>query len=329
MRRMMMTALSVALLATSAAAQDRDNVMGHFAAANMAAGAEHVNLYNMLCPRLENGNAGKIATPPNHRAASIEGAIPAKVFDNLYYVGEKDFWESSASAWAIDTPEGIILVEALYPDSGRVLIEEGLRKLGLDPARIKYIVISHAHPDHVGAARYLQDKYKARVAMSAADWDMLQADRQPATEKPVRDIVVTDGQTLTLGGQTLTLYVTPGHTPGTLSMVFPVTDNGSRHVAAEWGGTGFGFGGAQGADKTRWFQTYNASARRFREIAAAAGADVLIANHPGLDRTYDKIAGLRARAPGAANPWVIGADKVQGYITTAAECAAAGARAGE
>jgi metallo-beta-lactamase class B len=320
------SAVAFLVSAAGAAARPGDTVHDRFTAASKAAGTEHVNLYNMLCPRLSDANAGKIATPPNHRAASMDGAVPFKVFDNLYYVGEKDFWESSASAWVIDTPEGIVLLEALYPDSGKVLIEAGMRKLGLDPARIKYVIVSHAHLDHFGAARYFQDKYKARVLMSEADWAMLEASRTPAAEKPTRDMVVADGQTLSLGGFTMTFYVTPGHTPGTLSILFPVTDRGQRHVVAEWGGTGFGFGGAQGADKVRWFETYNASAMRFRDLAAKAGADVLIANHPGLDRTYDKIAGLQARAAGGANPWVIGPQKVQDYVTTAGECAAAGAR---
>ncbi len=85
-------------------------------------------------------------------------------------------------------------------------------------------------------------------------------------------------------------------------------------------------------EKQRWFEIYHASATRFRRLAAAAHADVLIANHPVLDNTYANIAARDARQPGDPNPWV-GEDSVQGYIiiiiiTTAAECAAAGAVAG-
>ena len=49
------------------------------------------------------------------------------------------------------------------------------------------------------------------MLLSAADWDLL--DRS-AARKPARDMVATDGQKLTLGDTTLTMYITPGHTPG-------------------------------------------------------------------------------------------------------------------
>src|SRR6185436_12957332 len=105
----------------------------------------------------------------------------------------------------------------------------GLKKLGLDPAAIKYVVISHAHRDHVGGAWYLQERYGARVVMSAPDWDLLE--RTAGTwPKAKRDMMATDGQRLTLGDTTLTFYMTPGHTPGTMSTLVPVRDGGKPHV---------------------------------------------------------------------------------------------------
>ena len=301
-------------------------MLTRFAAAYAAAGTEHFNLYNMLCPRIENGSAGKIATPPNVNQRNIDEAKSVKAFDNLYYIGDGGVWESSASAWAIDTSEGIILIDTLTSSSGRVLIERGLEEQGLDPNRIKYIVISHNHPDHIGAARYLQDKYNAPVVMSAIEWDRTGT----GPNSPRRDLAVElqDGDTLTLGDQSINFYVTPGHTPGTVSFTFPVYDNGVRHVAAEWGGTGFNQLG-QGDARRIGLENYYHSAMRFRALAEANGADVLIANHPGLDNTYAKAAQLEIRAPGAPNPFVIGQAKTLNYVTTAAECAAAGAVAQE
>ena len=91
----------------------------------------------------------------------------------------------------------------------------GLLNFGLDPNDIKYVIVTHAHDDRYWGAKPLQDTYpNARIAMSAADWDIVARDNSPAQLKPRKDMVVTDGQKITLGGVTVTLYVTPGHTPG-------------------------------------------------------------------------------------------------------------------
>ena len=109
------------------------------------------------------------------------------MFDNLYFVGQSEY-----SAWAVTTSEGIILIDTLFDYSVEEEVAGGLKKLGLDPATISYAVVTHPHPDHHGGAKFLQDRYKTRVVMSAADWDVI--DRLAGT-KPARDMVATDGQT--------------------------------------------------------------------------------------------------------------------------------------
>jgi hypothetical protein len=157
----------------------------------------------------------------------------------------------------VKTSAGIIVIDALYDYSVEDEIAGGLTKLGLNPADIKYVIVSHAHGDHVGGAKFLQDRYKARVMLSAADWDLL--DQTKLTPRPARDLVATDGQKVTLGDTTITLHLTPGHTPGTMSFLIPVTDGGRRHMVAEWGGTRFSF-----PPTPENFRTYAASAERFR-----------------------------------------------------------------
>jgi metallo-beta-lactamase class B len=124
-------------------------------------------------------------------------------------------------------------------------------------------------------------------------------------------------QTLTLGDTTLTMYLTPGHTPGTISTIIPVKDNGRSHVMAEWGGTAFNFTITPDKDREYWFNTYIASAERFRDIAAKAGADGVIANHTNFDGSKVKLPKLAARKPGDPHPYVIGADSVRRYPTVA------------
>jgi metallo-beta-lactamase class B len=128
----------------------------------------------------------------------------------------------------------------------------------------------------------------------------------------------------------LTLYLTPGHTLGTISTLIPVKDAGKPHVVAEWGGTAFNWLRSPALYITPersnkfWFETYSSSAQRFLDIASKAGADVLISNHTIYDGSKAKLPALAKRTPGDANPYVIGTDSVKRYLTVANECAKAG-----
>ena len=314
----MIAAVSLAFGLHAQGQSANETVDAHVAAAKAAAGQEHTGLFNAACaptsirpaPAAQRGQrAGGAAAarpgPPDRAQWHVE---PAKVFDNLYFVGQSEF-----SAWAVTTSAGIIIIDTIYDYSVEDEVVGGLTKLGLDPSQIKYVIVSHGHADHSGGARFLQERFGARVLMSAADWDLL--DRSTGT-KPKRDMVVTDGQKLTLGDTTLTLYLTPGHTAGTISTLIPVKDNGRAHLVAEWGGTMFNFARSRDA-----FDTYIASAERFQGIVARAGADALISNHTIYDGTKTKIPALAERKPGMPHPYVIGGDAVKRYLTVASECA--------
>lgn len=304
-----------------------DAAARHIAAAKAAAGTDHTALFNRTCgslappaPRPAGPAAAASSGPPDRSSWYVE---PAKVFDNLYFVGQSEY-----SAWAVTTSAGIVIVDSIYDYSVEEEVVKGLEKLGFDPATIKYVIVSHGHADHSGGAKRLQDRFAARVILSAADWDLLERSTGP---RPRRDMVATDGMKVTLGDTTLTLYLTLGHTLGTISTLIPVRDNGRPHLAAEWGGTAFNWVAGPAAYITPerparfWFDTYGASARRFRDIAAKAGADVLIANHTDFDGSKTKIPALAKRTPGAPHPYVIGTEGVRRYLTVAEECARAGA----
>jgi metallo-beta-lactamase class B len=159
---------------------------------------------------------------------------PVEIFDNLHFIGTK-----TAGIWAVSSTEGIMIIDAGFHYASEELVL-GLLNFGLDPNDIRYIVVTHAHDDRYWGARALQDAYPdALVAMSEADWDVVAEDNSPAELKPRRDMVIADGQEITLGDVTVTLYVTPGHTPGTLSLIIePLTNQKSvasddeQHVAA-------------------------------------------------------------------------------------------------
>jgi metallo-beta-lactamase class B len=221
----------------------------------------------------------------------------------------------------VTTTAGIIIIDPIFDYSVEDEIVGGLTRLGFDPGDIRYVVVSHGHRDHAGGARYLQDRFGARVVLTAADWDLLE---QTGGDwpKPRRDIVAHDGYELVLGETTLVLYATPGHTPGTLSTLIPVTDRGVSHVAALWGGTAFNFMGRD--DEVRWFLEYIASAERFSRLAADARADVILSNHTRYDGSAVKLPALRGRRSGDPHPYVIGGESVARYMTVVAECAKAG-----
>src|SRR5688500_12681150 len=173
---------------------------------------------------------------------------------------------------------------------------------------------------------YLFFSSRRRHTRLQGDWssDVCSSDLTQKWSKPKRDMVVADGQQLTLGDTTLTFVHTFGHTPGTMSTLLPVKDNGTPHVAALWGGTGFNFTITPERPASHWFDAYIASARRFREAAVKAGADVFLSNHPSWDGSNEKMTRLAARKPGEPHPYVIGAKAVQNYFTIAEHCARAG-----
>jgi metallo-beta-lactamase class B len=319
-----LTAIGVVVAVGGAAAGQLggDRIDSHVAIARAAAGQDHLGLFNALCsptsirpaPPAQRGQRGDAATaarpaPPDR---SLWHAEPVRVFDNLYFVGQTEY-----SARVVSTSDGFIVIDTIFDYSVEDEVVGGMKKLGLDPAKIKYVLVSHGHGDHSGGARYLQDHFGARVLLSAADWELLARNTLEAS-RPRRDMVVTDGQKLTLGDTTLTLTLTPGHTEGTVSTLIPVKDQGRPHLVAEWGGTLFG-----GQRTREYFDTYIRSAERFRDIATAAGADVIISNHTNYDGSKTKLPALALRKPGDPNPYVIGKDAVTRYLTVAGECAKA------
>lgn len=296
---------------------------------NPASFQDHVNNAKLLAADdLAGRNLSDCMMPPVSAAPTTKPvtAPPTKVFDQLYYLGT-----DIVASWALVTSEGIIQIDSLNnPEDAQQIIIGGYRKLGLDPAQMKYLVLTHGHDDHFGGAKYLQDTYHPRVLMSTVDWDMiakLRNVRPGFGPPPARDMEIVDGQKLTLGKTTLTFFLTPGHTLGTVSMLVPVTDNGRPHVLSFWGGSALpreleprGEAGRMDAG----LLTYKQSLERFIKIGEDGGADGFIANHPYRDQTFlndksDKISRNQMRKTGDPSPW-IGRSTYIRYMMIALEC---------
>jgi metallo-beta-lactamase class B len=329
--RILIGTFAAVLVSTMSAAQiPTSDVDAHIATAKAAAGQEYratfVNLCLPTAPRAGGPGAAGRGAAPAGRAAAVPAtpdragwyAAPHKVFDNFYWLGTRQH-----SSWALRTSEGIILIDTNFAWATQPEIIDGLTTLGLDPRQIKYVIISHAHGDHDQGAAELQRRYGAKVVMGAADWEStLQRPATAAGGVPKRDVAVAPEGTskITLGDTTVTVVPTPGHTPGTLSYVFPVKDQGRTVMVAYSGGT---LTGAFGADGARWDE-YIASQKAIAKVAADAGATVLLSNHSEYDNAYTKARlGTLKREVGENHPFIVGADGVQRYFTVMAECALA------
>src|SRR5437879_9256173 len=138
----------------------------------------------------------------NNNAPDLE---PTKIFDNVYAVGN-----SETTVYAITTSDGIVLIDSGYTDRVESVVVPGLQKLGLEPAKVKYILLGHGHADHFGGSKYFQDHYGTKVGTTAADWDLMYPANPPANEnananqaRPKKDLVLAEGQPVKLGNVTV------------------------------------------------------------------------------------------------------------------------------
>lgn len=249
-----------------------------------------------------------------HVVSGLKAPPATKVFDNLYYVGDAD-----VSAWALDTPDGIILIDSLTTaKDGQQYVIDGLRSLGLDPARIRYILVSHEHGDHYGGAPLIQQLSGARVGMSEAAWQglehMTSASPLAASPRPRRDLVLKDGDTVMLGGATVTAVSTPGHTPGTMSFIVPVKDGGQTHMAAYWGGNGF-------PGKLEDRRTFLTAIDHFAEATTRENVDVELSSHGDTDDLVARLA--RRRAGAKTNPFLVGRESYLRFEEVYRQCSRA------
>ena len=317
-------ALGILVFISAADAQNArpvpDSIEAHLAAGKNAAGGrddtpDFYGLVTAICVAPLNAppraDAPAPTINPNRKSAYLE---PKKAFDDLYWMGTP-----SRSTWALTTSDGIILYDTQGVYDADDIIVGGLKKLGLNPARVKYVIISHAHLNEVGGAKLMQERYGAHIVMGSGDWDLVDESVNGfPMGKPRRDIVATDGMKITVGNRTVTIYRTPGHTPGTISSIFQVHDNGKPLTVVYSGGTEFNF-----PNDVPHFDQYLASERRLASLAVAANATIVLNNQSQFNEAYPKLRMLKDRHPGEAHPFDVGASAVARYFKIEDECAQA------
>lgn len=265
--------------------------------------------------------AGAVVLPPRPRSER-PAFPPVRAFDNIWYFGT-----SEVGATVVRTSRGLVVVDALTTaeDAERVLVG-GMLAASLDPAAIRYVIVTHAHGDHHGGLATLRRHSPGlRIVMSRADWDfarkpfyMPDGNLDTAPKAPpfrAGDIRWTDRLDLSLGDTTFHLLETPGHTPGTTALVYTVRNGPRRETVAQWGG---------GSPMDRLFSTR--SVKRFAALALAQGATVQWSSHsgPGFWGTVAGNGSARpgddARAGSPSNFFLAGRPLMKRYLDVLVEC---------
>jgi|SRR5581483_8951469 len=235
----------------------------------------------------------------NPKAQYIE---PWKAFDNVYYVGV--CWVSS---WAIRTSDGVVLIDTLHEPHVDQLIAN-LRKVGVDLADIKYVLMTHGHFDHVGGAAKLKPLLpNAKFVMTKIGWSeaIAGAKQSEGTPHPWsmidQDVVVRDGDVIRLGDNTFGVLETPGHTQGTASYTYDVKDGTKAYRAITVGGLGL-----NAIENSKQVEGYIASLDKIKKLVEQPVNPVMVhlTTHPfsnGLTELREKVI---SRAPNELNPLV-------------------------
>jgi metallo-beta-lactamase class B len=225
---------------------------------------------------------------------SLMARAPFQVFDNLYFIGQGE-----VGSYVIETDDGLILIDTLWDLPGYTeYLLDNMITLGLKPKDIKYVLILQGHRDHYMGSIALRDILNAKWGANSADWELIQGDL--GEYAPPRDFDIEEGDSLTLGNLTIDFEITPGHTPGTTSMRFPVYDNGIKYNAYFHGGT------ALRLDDPAIVREFIRDCERIKNIP---DLNVQIANHydihpQGAPDLFERAQLLANRQPGELHPWV-------------------------
>lgn len=168
---------------------------------------------------------------------------PFKISDNIYYVGDK-----KVCIHLIDTGDGLILIDSGYPWCKHLLVES-IRRTGLDPKNIRWLLHTHGHFDHFGASEEFRKLYGCKLAISKVDAESLRQKphrshidtytcQNNGLRIPEFDLEFEDGEVFELGNTRIRCVLTPGHTVGVMSFFFDTTFNGETHLAGLFGGAG-------------------------------------------------------------------------------------------
>lgn len=230
-----------------------------------------------------------------------EPFAPFQIIGNVYYVGA-----SGVSSFLVTSPAGHILVDGGFRETAPQ-IERNVAALGFRMKDVQYLLGTHAHYDHAGGLAELKHASGAKMVASEADAPTLESGYQRAYGKGQDDVHfprvavdrrIHDGETISLGGTTVTAHLTPGHTKGCTSWSLGVEEKAkSYHVVIDCSTT---VAGNQLVNNTK-YPGIVADYERSFAVLRKLPADVFLGPHPSFFHMREKLAQRRTGGP---NPFV-------------------------
>jgi metallo-beta-lactamase class B len=223
-----------------------------------------------------------------------------RVAGNVYYVGTRGL-----SSFLIVTPGGGIIIDSGEAESVP-FIRANIERLGFRLSDVKILLTGHAHFDHVGGHADLKRLTGARVMVMDADRQALESgvDRSalggPGWKPVAVDRVLKHGDTVTLGGYTLTAHLTPGHTQGCTTWTMETTQDGKKYQVAFTGSVTINEG-VHLVDNTRVPAIAEHYAQAFR-VLHGLKPDVFVAQHGTVFQLEEKAR--RMAVDPRVNPFV-------------------------
>jgi metallo-beta-lactamase class B len=216
---------------------------------------------------------------------------PFQIVGNVYFVGP----EAEHSSYLITTPEGHVLINSGYERQLQT-IRGSVEKLGFEFGDITIVLGSHAHVDHQEGDAQIKAVTGARVMAMEQDVPALR-NMTPGDKPHPIDRVLHSGDTVQLGGVTLTALLTAGHTKGCTTFTMEAQDGDRAYDVVI--GCGYGAGGRDLVNDAEYPNKPDDYKRTY-ELARTLHADVFLGSH---GQHYGLLEKLPRRGQGP-NPFI-------------------------